>query len=162
MVKTPSIRLKAVYTKAAKDLLEAAKFGSQGDLKSEEYNLTKAITKYRILASTKIEEQIVNAMLAKEIDKNKGYEELAAKLEQRGYNNEAARLRNYISENPGELEKKLEITAGIFGLSCFILSLLFLSTNITGNIIGVTKSNLTGAILFILALIGIFYYLRKK
>jgi len=56
----------------------------------------------------------------------------------------------------------LEIIAGLGGLTCFVISLFFLSTNLTGNVIGETNSSWIGAFLFILSLIGIFFYLRKK
>jgi len=76
-------------------------------------------------------------------------------------------VKDFLKRNPGEkegrgLEKKfIPVIAG-FSL---IVSLFFLSSNITGNAIGnLTKngSNIIGLILLIIGLIGLLVYFKKK
>ena len=65
-------------------------------------------------------------------------------------------------KNRHTLEKKILASISMGG---FISSIFFLSANITGNVIGslnYTLLNWTGGILFILGLIGVFLYFKRK
>ncbi|MFA5953838.1 MAG: hypothetical protein WC812_04560 [Candidatus Pacearchaeota archaeon] len=69
-------------------------------------------------------------------------------------------VKNYSGQNlnPASLEKKLVF--GIFVLS-FLTGLFFVSSNITGNVIGnfgYKPSNILGAVLFLFGLLGIYIY----
>jgi hypothetical protein len=58
------------------------------------------------------------------------------------------------------LEKRVGATVAILGL---IGSILFLSSNLTGNVIGKsTDSSIIGVILFLMGLAGAFFYFKRK
>lgn len=67
------------------------------------------------------------------------------------------------SDNEGELEGKVAGMVAIIGL---LGSIIFLSPNLTGNVVSnlsLKNSNIIGAVLFLIAIIGVFfYYLKKK
>lgn len=65
-----------------------------------------------------------------------------------------------LKHKPGGLEKATRM-AGIVGL---IGGLFFLSSNITGNVIGInqTSSNWIGGILFFIGIIGIVTYFKRR
>ena len=64
-------------------------------------------------------------------------------------------------EKRSNLEAKV---AAIIGICCFGFSLTFLSDNLNGNVIGLSKivPNNIGIILFIIGIICIFFYIRKR
>lgn len=101
-----------------------------------------------------------------------GLEREYKNLYKSGYSEEMSR---FIAENYGikikfksvppkmfrGLEEKVAADTAILFL---LLSLLFLSTNITGNVIGISRitSNWIGGILFILGILGAFFYFKKR
>ena len=55
--------------------------------------------------------------------------------------------------------------SAIIGISGIAISIFFLSNNITGNVIGslnISTSNVIGAILLLVGLVGAFFWFRKK
>ena len=58
------------------------------------------------------------------------------------------------------LEGKVE---AVVAITCLAISLIFLTSNITGNIIGSsTTSNILGVILLLVGIVGAFFWLKKK
>jgi|TARA_Y100000310_G_scaffold21744_1_gene20985 hypothetical protein len=73
-------------------------------------------------------------------------------------------IKSFFVKNPskGGLEQKATMTAITVS---FIASLFFLSTNITGNVIGNLNqigSNWIGGVLFVLGIVGSFIYFKRK
>ena len=69
---------------------------------------------------------------------------------------------DYEEEDSGKVEQILLIASAFVSL---MVSLFFLSFNITGNAINSlnkTSSNVIGIVLFVLALAGFFIYSKKK
>ncbi|MBM3230425.1 DUF1275 domain-containing protein [Candidatus Pacearchaeota archaeon] len=62
------------------------------------------------------------------------------------------------------LNSKTKRIMGFVGLGGVILSILFFSSNMTGNVIGLnqTSTNWIGGILFLVGLIGVLAYFRKR
>jgi hypothetical protein len=76
------------------------------------------------------------------------------------------RALDFIHDLKAAGKKPLEQrVAAIIGVGSFLLSLMFLSSNLTGNVIGNLNqvlSNWIGGILFIIGLIGALFYFNKK
>jgi hypothetical protein len=76
--------------------------------------------------------------------------------------------RELYGEKPSNIKEKdeggLEKLTSIIAISSLALSLFFLSSNLTGNVIGLnqTASNWIGAALFVLGLVGVFFYFRNR
>ena len=64
-------------------------------------------------------------------------------------------------ENPGGLEK----TTMIIALTSLVLAIIFLSPNLTGNVIGNmtdSTSNIIGAVFLVIGLVGGFFWFRRR
>ena len=79
-----------------------------------------------------------------------------------GMKTKAAEMREISEGIRNERLRGLEIAMGIFG---FAFSFLFLSANFTGySIFNLSASNynLIGACLFIIGILGLFFYFKKR
>ena len=78
------------------------------------------------------------------------------------------RLREEVKETTFSMHGKrrgLPSVFSIIGIVSILAGLIFLSSNITGNVIGNmanSTSNWVGGVLFIIGLIGTFFYFRKR
>ena len=68
-------------------------------------------------------------------------------------------------KEPGDYESRPRYDSLIIAILCLLLGLFFLSPNLTGNVIAnlTTKtSNIVGVGLFILGIVGSYFYFKKK
>jgi len=92
---------------------------------------------------------------------NKKYDSLVSKYGKDSsevYKFEKSKLGMHRERKPGKLEGFLVILSLVWGI-------FFLSNNLTGNVISQfnqTSSNLIGASLFLIGIVGAFFYFRRK
>jgi len=78
----------------------------------------------------------------------------------------AGRLKRVLGGEfkPMSRPSKLETASAVTALVGIVLSIFFLSSNITGNVIGLNQisSNWIGGILFLIGLVGAFTYFKRR